>query len=159
MELELDNDATVSWKRIHGSPNQIFIRFVKSSDSNWSALAVIHLCPMQQSYEYKLTVPQCEESFDVMVLGAGPAGLACAKEVDKLGGSALIIDNSQLQPGCQWSHGGSCSNYGLAKKLINQAANLKKSMEVGKISFVSEISLNFSVPGSQSLWLELARFA
>lgn len=93
---------------------------------------------MQQSYEFRLTFPKRDEIFDVIVVSAGPAGIACAK-VDKLGGTVLMIDSSQLQPGCQWSLGGSCTNYGLAKTLVNQAANLKKSFEVGKVTFVFKI--------------------
>jgi len=61
---------------------------------------------------------------DLLVIGGGSGGLACAKEAAKLGKDVCIIDLVTPSPqGTRWEIGGTCVNVGcIPKKLMHQAA-------------------------------------
>ncbi|KAM7359463.1 thioredoxin reductase 2, mitochondrial-like [Cochliomyia hominivorax] len=71
-----------------------------------------------------------EYDYDLIVIGGGSAGLACAKEANELGASVLCIDYVKPTPkGCTWGIGGTCVNVGcIPKKLMHEAALLGEAL-------------------------------
>ncbi|RDD47328.1 Thioredoxin reductase 2, mitochondrial [Trichoplax sp. H2] len=69
--------------------------------------------------------------FDLVVIGGGSGGLACAKEASTLGKKVAIVDH--VEPtvhGTTWGLGGTCVNVGcIPKKLMHQAALLGQSLQ------------------------------
>eukprot|EP00873_Tetraselmis_striata_P022196 jgi/Tetstr1/442460/TSEL_003206.t1 len=70
-----------------------------------------------------------EQHFDLLVLGGGSGGLACAKEASALGAKVGLLDYVSPSPqGSSWGIGGTCVNVGcIPKKLMHQASLLGKS--------------------------------
>ena len=68
--------------------------------------------------------------YDLVVLGGGSGGLACAKEASKLGARVACLDFVKPTPlGTSWGLGGTCVNVGcIPKKLMHQAAILGHSL-------------------------------
>lgn len=66
---------------------------------------------------------------DVIVIGGGSGGLACAREAASLGLSATVLDWVEPSPaGTTWGIGGTCVNVGcVPKKLFHHAAQLADS--------------------------------
>ncbi|XP_077016478.1 thioredoxin reductase 2, mitochondrial isoform X3 [Tamandua tetradactyla] len=64
--------------------------------------------------------------YDLLVIGGGSGGLACAKEAAQLGRSVAVVDYVDPSPqGTSWGLGGTCVNVGcIPKKLMHQAALL-----------------------------------
>ncbi|XP_011402602.1 PREDICTED: thioredoxin reductase 1, cytoplasmic-like [Amphimedon queenslandica] len=64
--------------------------------------------------------------YDLIVIGGGSGGLACAKEAASLGAQVCCLDFVKPSPlGTQWGLGGTCVNVGcIPKKLMHQAALL-----------------------------------
>ncbi len=64
--------------------------------------------------------------YDLVVIGGGSGGLACAKEAQKLGAKVAVLDYVKPSPhGSKWGLGGTCVNVGcIPKKLMHQAAVL-----------------------------------
>ncbi|XP_028904881.1 thioredoxin reductase 2, mitochondrial isoform X1 [Ornithorhynchus anatinus] len=64
--------------------------------------------------------------FDLVVIGGGSGGLACAKEAAELGKKVAVLDYVEPSPrGTKWGLGGTCVNVGcVPKKLMHQAALL-----------------------------------
>ncbi|KAM4827499.1 thioredoxin reductase 2, mitochondrial isoform 2-T2 [Thomomys bottae] len=64
--------------------------------------------------------------YDLLVIGGGSGGLACAKEAAQLGKKVAVVD--YVEPslrGTKWGLGGTCVNVGcIPKKLMHQAALL-----------------------------------
>ncbi|XP_069476141.1 thioredoxin reductase 2, mitochondrial [Ambystoma mexicanum] len=62
--------------------------------------------------------------YDLLVLGGGSGGLACAKEAAKFGKKVAVLDYVDPSPkGTKWGLGGTCVNVGcIPKKLMHQAA-------------------------------------
>lgn len=60
---------------------------------------------------------------DLVVIGAGSGGLACAKEAARLGKKVVLLDYVKPSPhGSKWGVGGTCVNVGcIPKKLFHQA--------------------------------------
>jgi thioredoxin reductase (NADPH) len=69
--------------------------------------------------------------FDVIVLGGGSGGLACSKELSRLGKKVAVCDFIQPTPkGTTWGLGGTCVNVGcIPKKLMHQAALLGEGLK------------------------------
>ena len=44
----------------------------------------------------KISMPQTRNHFDVLVIGAGPTGMACAIEAQRAGFSAVLVDKGCL---------------------------------------------------------------
>ncbi|CAO2631148.1 Thioredoxin reductase 2, mitochondrial [Lemmus lemmus] len=67
-----------------------------------------------------------QQSFDLLVIGGGSGGLACAKEAAQLGRKVAVADYVEPSPqGTKWGLGGTCVNVGcIPKKLMHQAALL-----------------------------------
>ncbi|XP_036051320.1 thioredoxin reductase 2, mitochondrial isoform X3 [Onychomys torridus] len=67
-----------------------------------------------------------QQSFDLLVIGGGSGGLACAKEAAQLGRKVAVADYVEPSPqGTRWGLGGTCVNVGcIPKKLMHQAALL-----------------------------------
>ncbi|KAM8961432.1 thioredoxin reductase 2, mitochondrial [Pelodytes ibericus] len=64
--------------------------------------------------------------YDMLVIGGGSGGLACAKEAAQLGKKVAVFDYVDPSPrGTKWGIGGTCVNVGcIPKKLMHQAALL-----------------------------------
>ncbi|KAH8360600.1 hypothetical protein KR200_009930 [Drosophila serrata] len=68
--------------------------------------------------------------YDLVVLGGGSAGLACAKEAVDCGARVLCFDYVKPTPvGTKWGIGGTCVNVGcIPKKLMHQASLLGEAV-------------------------------
>ncbi|XP_026905479.1 thioredoxin reductase 2, mitochondrial isoform X2 [Lynx canadensis] len=66
------------------------------------------------------------QDYNLLVIGGGSGGLACAKEAAQLGMKVAVVDYVEPSPrGTRWGLGGTCVNVGcIPKKLIHQAALL-----------------------------------
>lgn len=64
--------------------------------------------------------------YDLLVIGGGSGGLACAKEASKLGANVCLCDFVKPSPaGTRWGLGGTCVNVGcIPKKLMHRSALL-----------------------------------
>ena len=71
-----------------------------------------------------------EYEYDLIVIGGGSGGLACAKQASKLGAKVAMCDFVKPSPlGTKWGLGGTCVNVGcIPKKLMHTAALLRESM-------------------------------
>ncbi|GAB6027964.1 thioredoxin reductase [Chamberlinius hualienensis] len=69
--------------------------------------------------------------YDLVVIGGGSGGLACAKEAAQCGKRVAVLDYvSPSTQGTQWGLGGTCVNVGcIPKKLMHHAALLRHSCE------------------------------
>lgn len=67
-----------------------------------------------------------QPTYDLLVIGGGSGGLACAKEAAQLGRKVAVLDYVEPSPrGTRWGLGGTCVNVGcIPKKLMHQAALL-----------------------------------
>jgi pyruvate/2-oxoglutarate dehydrogenase complex dihydrolipoamide dehydrogenase (E3) component len=79
-----------------------------------------------ESYEY-----------DLVVIGGGSGGLACAKEAAQLGAKVAVLDFVKPTPlGTKWGLGGTCVNVGcIPKKLMHQASLLGEAIHVRRNIF------------------------
>ncbi|KAB0406856.1 hypothetical protein E2I00_006179, partial [Balaenoptera physalus] len=70
--------------------------------------------------------PAGRQCYDLLVIGGGSGGLACAKEAAQLGKKVAVVDYVEPSPrGTRWGLGGTCVNVGcIPKKLMHQAALL-----------------------------------
>jgi len=68
--------------------------------------------------------------YDLVVIGGGSGGLACAKEAVNLGAKVAVLDFVTPTPlGTKWGLGGTCVNVGcIPKKLMHQAALLGEAV-------------------------------
>lgn len=66
--------------------------------------------------------------YDLLVIGGGSGGLACAKEAAKLGANVCLCDFVKPSPqGTRWGLGGTCVNVGcIPKKLMHHAATMRE---------------------------------
>ncbi|XP_049721144.1 thioredoxin reductase 2, mitochondrial isoform X2 [Elephas maximus indicus] len=67
-----------------------------------------------------------QRNYDLLVIGGGSGGLACAKEAAQWGRKVAVVDYVEPSPrGTRWGLGGTCVNVGcIPKKLMHQAALL-----------------------------------
>lgn len=70
--------------------------------------------------------------YDLVVVGGGSGGLACAKEAVQLGAKVAVLDYVTPSPsGSVWGLGGTCVNVGcIPKKLMHQASLLGEAIIV-----------------------------
>ncbi|XP_050084512.1 thioredoxin reductase 1, mitochondrial-like [Anopheles aquasalis] len=68
--------------------------------------------------------------YDLVVIGGGSGGLACAKQAVQLGAKVAVLDFVKPSPqGTRWGLGGTCVNVGcIPKKLMHQAALLGEAI-------------------------------
>jgi len=68
--------------------------------------------------------------FDLIVIGGGSGGLACAREAARLGAKVCVLDYVKPSPhGSVWGIGGTCVNVGcIPKKLMHHAAKLSSKL-------------------------------
>jgi thioredoxin reductase (NADPH) len=66
--------------------------------------------------------------YDLLVIGGGSGGLACAKEAAKLGANVCLCDFVKPSPqGTRWGLGGTCVNVGcIPKKLMHRSATMRE---------------------------------
>jgi thioredoxin reductase (NADPH) len=71
-------------------------------------------------------------NYDLVVVGGGSGGLACAKEAVSYGKRVAVLDFVTPSPrGTTWGLGGTCVNVGcIPKKLMHQAALLGEAVHV-----------------------------
>lgn len=76
--------------------------------------------------------PADKYDYDLIVLGGGSGGLACAKEAASYGKRVIVFDFVSPTPrGTTWGIGGTCVNVGcIPKKLFHQAALLGEAVKV-----------------------------
>ncbi|NXT25238.1 TRXR2 reductase, partial [Syrrhaptes paradoxus] len=69
--------------------------------------------------------------YDLVVIGGGSGGLACAKEAAQFGRKVAVLDYVEpSQRGTKWGLGGTCVNVGcIPKKLMHQAALLGSALK------------------------------
>lgn len=81
--------------------------------------------------------------YDLVVIGGGSGGLACAKEASSLGKKVAVLDYVIPSPqGTTWGIGGTCVNVGcIPKKLMHQAALLGEALHVSSLKYVIIILL------------------
>ncbi|NXG33558.1 TRXR2 reductase, partial [Dromaius novaehollandiae] len=72
-----------------------------------------------------------ESKYDLLVIGGGSGGLACAKEAAQFGRKVAVLDYVEPSPqGTKWGLGGTCVNVGcIPKKLMHQAALLGSTLK------------------------------
>ncbi|CAH6421026.1 Thioredoxin reductase [uncultured virus] len=88
--------------------------------------------------------------FDLIVIGGGSGGLACAKEANKLGKKVALFD--YVKPtihGNSWGLGGTCVNVGcIPKKILHQASiirsTLNKDLDGYGINIEGKINFDWS---------------
>jgi thioredoxin reductase (NADPH) len=73
-----------------------------------------------------------EYDYDLVVIGGGSGGLACAKEAIQFGAKVAVLDFVKPSPrGTKWGLGGTCVNVGcIPKKLMHQASLLGDAIHV-----------------------------
>ncbi|XP_027624586.1 thioredoxin reductase 3 [Tupaia chinensis] len=78
----------------------------------------------------KLLQEGSQYDYDLVVIGGGSGGLACAKEAATLGRKVMVLDFVAPSPqGTSWGLGGTCVNVGcIPKKLMHQAALLGQAL-------------------------------
>ncbi|XP_077533253.1 thioredoxin reductase 2, mitochondrial-like [Haemaphysalis longicornis] len=74
---------------------------------------------------------QGDNIYDLIVIGGGSGGLACAKEAQGLGMKVAVLDAVSPSPrGSRWGLGGTCVNVGcIPKKLFHQGALLGQALK------------------------------
>ncbi|XP_011183422.1 thioredoxin reductase 2, mitochondrial isoform X1 [Zeugodacus cucurbitae] len=79
---------------------------------------------------YISSLKKHEYDYDLVVIGGGSGGLACAKEAVALGARVACLDYVKPSPaGSKWGLGGTCVNVGcIPKKLMHQAAHLGEAV-------------------------------
>uniref|UniRef100_A0A803Y1Y3 thioredoxin-disulfide reductase (NADPH) n=1 Tax=Meleagris gallopavo TaxID=9103 RepID=A0A803Y1Y3_MELGA len=72
------------------------------------------------------SIDKSGKEYDLLVIGGGSGGLACAKEAAQFGKKVAVLDYVEPSPrGTKWGLGGTCVNVGcIPKKLMHQAALL-----------------------------------
>lgn len=73
--------------------------------------------------------------YDLVVIGGGSGGLACAKEAVSFGAKVAVLDFVKPSPqGSKWGLGGTCVNVGcIPKKLMHQASLLGEAIHVSSM--------------------------
>lgn len=88
--------------------------------------------PYKQRSKFHLTSPSppADCDYDLLVIGGGSGGIACAREAAKLGARVLLAD--YVKPSWQgtvWGLGGTCVNVGcIPKKLMHYAGLLREGI-------------------------------
>lgn len=75
--------------------------------------------------------------YDLVVIGGGSGGIACAREAAKLGAKVALLDFVKPSPqGSTWGLGGTCVNVGcIPKKLMHEAASVGDAIRERASSF------------------------
>lgn len=93
--------------------------------------------------------------YDLIVIGGGSGGLACAQEAAKLGAHVALCDYVTPTPkGSQWGLGGTCVNVGcIPKRLMHQSSLIKDCLNDAPLfGWKSEMGEN-----TQVSWDELVK--
>ncbi|CAH1122909.1 unnamed protein product [Ceutorhynchus assimilis] len=118
-----------------------------SSSKSKSCKAIPELLP---KCDAKCLVPLCEFDYDLLVIGAGVAGLAAAIEANEHGARVAIVNCVEATPlGTRWSIGGTCINVGsIPKKLFHVAALLGEHLTESEF-------YGWNVPQKKVNWTKL----
>lgn len=94
---------------------------MKNLKSHYQSINCFYLFPFHLAFEY-----------DLVVIGGGSGGLACAKEAAQFGAKVAVLDFVKPSPqGTKWGLGGTCVNVGcIPKKLMHQASLLGEAIHV-----------------------------
>ncbi|XP_019482442.1 PREDICTED: thioredoxin reductase 2, mitochondrial [Hipposideros armiger] len=104
-----------------------------------------------------------QQDYDLLVIGGGSGGLACAKEAAQLGKKVAVVDYVEPSPrGTRWGLGGTCVNVGcIPKKLMHQAALLggmiRDASHYGW-EVPQQVPHDWCNPGSPDIWQCLETF-
>uniref|UniRef100_A0A8B9CCY7 thioredoxin-disulfide reductase (NADPH) n=1 Tax=Anser brachyrhynchus TaxID=132585 RepID=A0A8B9CCY7_9AVES len=98
---------------------------------------------------------QRKPEYDLLVIGGGSGGLACAKEAAQFGRKVAVLDYVEPSPpGTKWGLGGTCVNVGcIPKKLMHQAALLGSALKDAQILSLSALFLFHSCSSSLNVRL------
>lgn len=92
-----------------------------------------------------------DNSYDLIVIGGGSGGLACAKEAASFGKKVAVLDFvTPSTQGTKWGLGGTCVNVGcIPKKLMHQSALLGQAIKDAK-------SFGWNIPETSFSWETMA---
>jgi pyruvate/2-oxoglutarate dehydrogenase complex dihydrolipoamide dehydrogenase (E3) component len=91
--------------------------------------------------------PAASPEYDLVIIGGGSGGLACAKEAVAQGAKVAVLDYVQPSPrSTKWGLGGTCVNVGcIPKKLMHHASMLGEAIEVNIFLYNCTSIINYAV--------------
>lgn len=124
--------------------SSFFSRFFHTTVATLQVNKKTTMAPLSAEYDY-----------DLVVIGGGSGGLACAKEAVQFGAKVAVLDFVEPSPqGSKWGLGGTCVNVGcIPKKLMHQAALLGEAIHDAK-------AYGWAIPEPEnvkSVWADLVQ--
>eukprot|EP00613_Pedinella_sp_CCMP2098_P073361 CAMPEP_0171908950 /NCGR_PEP_ID=MMETSP0993-20121228/8338_1 /TAXON_ID=483369 /ORGANISM="non described non described, Strain CCMP2098" /LENGTH=239 /DNA_ID=CAMNT_0012541759 /DNA_START=50 /DNA_END=766 /DNA_ORIENTATION=- len=88
------------------------------------------------------------QHYDLVVIGGGSGGIACAREAARLGAKVAVLDYVKPSPhGTTWGLGGTCVNVGcIPKKLMHEASMLRHAVQEAAPAFGWKLVSQESLP-------------
>lgn len=129
------NNGVNSRPARYSSSSRFFICVIRRVRLFSSLQCMYEMCWCRSVYNY-FSVPIGHGQYDLVVIGGGSGGLACAKEAVQLGAKVAVLDYVTPSPRSSvWGLGGTCVNVGcIPKKLMHQASLLGEAIIVSNAS-------------------------
>lgn len=92
-------------------PIQLIIGIIPTINIKTGEGSIIKFQSSNQNFKFNFSYYFPEESFeyDLVVIGGGSGGLACAKEACNIGAKVAVLDFVKPSPiGTKWGLGGTC---------------------------------------------------